>query len=286
MSDTTIAKTIPWGSGALKVLNNLNGILIGVSALAAEVSDAAQDQDKILIKVWDGGSEPVVIKEITATRLTSTGPSVAINQKVNFIQNNRLYFSINVVNGHANKNYYGLWSVGKNKFGRWTVTLERQATNDGSETGVLAAAMYGDFLTCVHTSAGTITNTVNGDTLSNIYTATSVHESTINPEMPDVDRPRKKRLKSIFATYLPLPTDGQVVLKYRVDVLPSATGTTLGNGWTTIFTEATDAQVKTKMVLDAAGSEFTEGYNYEFRLESTGGAIIVDYGYEYDVIND
>ncbi len=274
--------TIPWGSGSLKVLNNLNGTLIGISALASEIgSAAAQDQDKIQIKVWDGGTEPQLIKEIVATRLTTTNPSVAINQRVNFIHNNRLYFSCNVVNGDADANYYGLWSVGKNKFGEWTVVQERCATNDNSETGIIAAAMYGDFLSCIHTAAGTLTYTINGNTLSAIYGATSVYESCINPRMAEIspqDLMKKKTLVGMYVTCLPLPAAGQIVIKYRLDALKSTT-------FSTAVTETTDGVTLIEVLRDTNGAQFGTFTNLEMRIESTGGAIVTGYGYVYDPIN-
>lgn len=273
---TTLNQSINWGKGLLKVLNNLNGALIGVSVLSAELgSGAAQDQDKIQIKVYEGGAEPFLVKELTATRLTTTNPSCVVNHRVNFVRNNRLYFSANVVNGDSDSNYYGLWSVGKNKFGEWTVILERVATNDNSETGVIAAAMYGDFLSTAHTSAGTLTYTVNGNVLSSIYGATSVYESTINPEMSDDHKRLRKRLVGVYATYLPLPAAGQVVMKYRVN-------SNKDDSWTTIFTETTDDETLTEAVTDANKNQFPDFENVEFRLESTGGAVITGFGYKYE----
>lgn len=278
--DTTnnlFTETIPWGAGDLKVLNNLNGALIGITVLSGEVSAAAQDVDKIQVKVYEGGAGPQVIKEITATRLTSTAPACVLNHRVNFIHNNRLYFSANIINGNANANYYGLWSVGRNKLGQWTVILERVATNDNTETGVLAAAMYGDFLTCTHTSGGTITYTLNGNNLNSIYDATSAYETTLNPQMPEEHKMRRKVLRSVFATYLPLPADAQVVLKYRLDALKST-------NWTTAFTETTDSKIRTEKTHNADGKVFGEFDNLELRVESTDGAIITGIGYVYDIL--
>ena len=275
---TTINETIPWGEGNLKVLNNLNGVLIGISEFGGN-NPNTQDIDKIQIKAYAGGTEPIILKEIVATRLTTTAPTCSINHRVNFVHDNRLYFSVNVSNGGTAPSYYGVWSIGKNKQGIWTLNLERMATNDNSETGVIACAKSGDFFTMVHTTAGTLTYTVNGNTLSNIYNATSVYESTINPEMPEDDRPKKKKLKSVRATYLPLPTDGVVTMQYRVDA--SANG-----AWTTIFTESTDGKVRTEAKFDSNKNQFTDGTNYEFRLTSTEGAIITSFAYDYEVTPD
>ena len=274
---TIFDQTIPWGYGFLKVLNNLNGALVRVSVLSGEVNTAGLDIDKIQVKVYEGGSEPYIVKEIIATRLTSTRPSCVVNHRVNYIKDNRLYFSISVVNGDADANYYGLWSVGKNELGQWTVVREQGATTDDSETGIIAAAHHGDFLSCVHTAAGTITSSYADNALADIYDATSFYETGPNQNMVEGDRTKRKKLKCFFATYLPLPADGQVTMKYRLNSKKS-------DSWSTAFTETTDGKTLTEVVVDTTGSQFPEFDIAELRPESVGGAIITSFGYEYDLV--
>lgn len=272
----TISEIIPWGSGDFKVLNNLYGSLIGIStnSSASSGSGTTQDSDSVIIKQWAGGTEPVVLKEITATRSTSTAPSCSINENVNFIHKYRMYFSVNIVNGGSVPAYYGLWSIGKNDAGGYSVTVERIATNDNSDTGVLAAAISGDFVSMAHSTVGNLTYTTNGSGYS--YGATSVYESTINPEMQEDHIFRKKQLKYVWCSYPPLPTNASVVMQYRVDGSPTTT-------WTTIFTETGDGVVRTERT-KAGSTEFTSGVKYEFRITSTDGAIITDWGYKYEVL--
>lgn len=280
----TVSEIIPWGAGNLKVLNNLNGVLVGVSTMSSNQTGSVQDHDAIQIKAYAGGAEPTLIKEISTTRLTTTAPMCAINERVNFVYNNRLYFSANIVGGGTAPAYYGLWSVGKTKTNRWATTIERMATNTGTETGVIAAAMSGDFCSMCHTAVGTLTFTTNGNNLSTIYDATSIYETTINPEMSDDDYDVNKQLTKVFVSYLPLPADAQIVVKYRVDCLQNASGSTLGAGWTTVISRTTDNEGYFEMTIDNAGSQFTAGRKYEFRIESTDGAIITGLGYEYKAL--
>lgn len=275
--DTSLTKaneTINWGEGRLQVLNNLHGALVGVSSFSSSYNGSIQDFDAVYVKVWEGGAEPTIIKEIKATRLTSTAPSVTVNPIVNFIYKDRLYFSVNIVNGGTAPSYIGLWSVGKSKLtGDWAVTIERMATNTSTETGVLAAAMAGDFLAVVHTAVGNVAETVNGNALSGIYTATSVYESTVNPNMVESDRAIKKQLNSVWCSYLPLPTDASVTMQYRVDG-------SLNTAWTDIFTETGNGVTFTERT-KTVSAEFTSGRKYEFRITSDDGAIITDWGYNY-----
>lgn len=271
----TTFTSIPWGSEKLKVLNNLGGQLVGISEIAGNSSQFSQDMDGISIKAWAGGSEPTEIMKILVKRLTTTVPSAVLHERVNYIQNGRLYFSMDLVGG--GENYYGLWSVGKNDSGRWTVVLERMATNTGTDTGVIACAAAGDFVTMVHTSNGTISTTVNGNSLSNIFGATSVLNSGINPGMSQSDKGKRKQVVGIYCDYLPLPADATIVFQYRVD-------TGLDGAWTTIFTETTDSATRTERIYDTNGNKFTIGVNYEFRITSTNGGVVTVYGYKYQVL--
>ena len=272
---TTVSEVINWGAGQLKVLNNLNGALVGVNTISANGASTVQDMDGIQIKVYSGGVEPTIVKEIKAQRLTSTAPSATINENVNFVLNNRLYFSANIVNGGTAPAYYGLWAFGLNKNGRYAVTIERMATNDSSETGVLACAINGDFVAMAHTAVGTLTATINGNSLSAIYAATSVYESGVNPRIDDLDQAKDKKLIGVWATYLPLPVDASIVMQYRVDG-------SLNTAWTTIFTETGNGVTFTEMQ-NANGTEFTDGRKYEFRITSIGGGIVTDWGPIYKV---
>lgn len=280
----TVSRIIPWGAGALQVINNMSGALVGISSSSIVYTGTVQDYDSLQIKIYNGGDEPVPEIEMPALRLTSTAPSVTINPNVNFIYHNRLYFSANIVNGGTAPAYYGLWSFGKTKSGHWAVSIERMATNTGTETGVLAAAIVGDFVSMCHTANGTLTYSQNGNALNAIWTATSIYETCINPEMPEPDIDRSKKLMTVYATWLPLQNTAQgaqVVMKYRVDSLQNASGSTLGNGWTTCFTATGDGSTSLVVTNDATFKQFTDGRKYEFRLESLNGAIITGAGYKY-----
>lgn len=280
VSTTVFSETIPWGQGSLQVLNNVNGVLVGINTLSANFTGSVQDFDEIEIKVWAGGAEPTLVKQIKAIHLAgSSHPVVTINPRVNFVYNNRLYFSINVnPNDGKQQAWYGLWSVGKNTVtGEWTVTLERMATNGGTETGVIAAAMSGDFCAMCHTSEGTLVYTINGNTSNTSYAATSVYESGVNPGMDAEDRILKKKLHSVTIPTLPIPVGAQVSVRYRVD----SDGNTAD--WQTLKTATTTGAVQV-VAVNKAGTPMKSGYNYEFQLQSTGGAVILPFMYKYAIL--
>lgn len=278
---TTFAESINWGAGKLKVLNNLDGVLIGISEVSSFDGSQNQDVASIVIKGYNGGTDPFLIKEIKANHLFGAShPEATINQRVNFVYKNRLYFSINInPNDGIQSAYYGLWSIGKNKVnGQYSVTMERVATNDNSELGIIAAAFNGDFVSMCHTTEGTLTCTINGQSSATTYAATSVYESVINPNMPEIDQIYKKTLMAVGIQTAPLQIGQQVVMKYRAD----STG-----AWTPLFTKTStspDTDVATyEHSLSGSGGSLI-GRNLEFRLESTGGAIITGYSYKYQFL--
>lgn len=268
---TTVTESIDWGVGVLQVLNNLDGVLISISD-SGGASTTVQDMDSVQIKGYSGGA-PFLIAEIPTIKQTTTDPDVSIETRVNFIYRGRMYFSVNIDGGGASPEYRGLWCISRSKVsGQYSVNLERMATNDGSETGVIAAAILGDFVFIVHTNPGTLTRTIDNNSISIGYVATSIYESLVNPGMDKGDYFKKKKLMSVTAHYIPLPSSGQVVLKYRVD----------GGSWTTIATETTDGAIVTERI-KANNTEFTDGRQYEFRFESTGFAEILGFTYKYAV---
>jgi len=274
-SNALAADTLDWGTGKLQVLNGdlYKDTLIGISDGG---TGSSVDYDSIVIRAHN---EPEPIAELPTKKQTSFVPDASINPRVNFVDKGRLYFSVNLIGGSTSPSYYGLWSLGKSKLtGRYVVNLERVATTGNTETGVIAAAISGDVAAMVHSSAGTLSITDSTDSAGDQWTATSVYESLVNPQMTAIDATRSKQLCSFGVVLYPLPSTGQVVAKYRVD----------GGAWTTIFTKtATSPDTNTtsfEQVFDAIGNTFTAGREYEFRLESTGFAQIVGYAYKYRVL--
>lgn len=270
---TTLKDTIPWGDGNLKILNNLNGVLIGISEYlnVNEGTPHSSDTAKILIRGYGGGSESTPITEIVVPRVGTTTPSTVLNTRVNYIHNDRLYFSVNLVGGGTD--YYGLFSVGKNSFGQWTIVLEKSTSG-----ACLASASTGEFISLIDTTAGSIKSSVYNSAIDGIsFNTTSSFESEVNPMMSDEEKRSLKVLKGLYVSYLPLPSNAHVLGYYRIDGLKSG-------AWTELFDESTANSTYRDKVTDYLNNaQITKGRNIEFKLESMGGAIITAYGYSFDI---
>ena len=254
---TTLSESIDWGTGTLLFIENLGGVRVGVFVENSLVP-------KLILKYYTG-TEVVVIAEYACS--LATIPSW--KQKYN---NSLLFLAELTMNGVA---YKGLWKLTKTSSG-FTFALDRLPRNDtalgtGSLKGFYRTGDY-VFISYLNPVDSKYTVWRTNDQAS--YAATSVTQTTINPGMPEADRTKMKKLIAVALSTEPLPANATATLKYRVD----------GGAWTTVLAETTDGNITTEMTMDASGTEFTDGREYEFAIESTGGAEITEVKYKYQII--
>ena len=92
------------------------------------------------------------------------------------------------------------------------------------------------------------------------------------------DSSQKKKLLGVTVITAPLPTAGQIVLKYRTDENAS---------FTTVFTEATDNSMFHSAVnIESSGVNLPQFKEIQFRIESTGGAEITGLKFKTEDINN
>lgn len=256
-----------WGEERLQVLGQINGVLVGVSV----ASGTTWFNRRIVFRYLEGN------RAVKFAEFTSSTADIIVSQLGSSQQlfNNRLYFNMGfTVNGTVRT---GVWSIG-GRPGAFNINIERSINNDtpfivGTEN-MHGFLILGDYIFQSFDDNGTdftISKTTDGDT----FTAKSVWESTINPKMPIRDRGKNKQLVAVRVTYEPLPAAGQVVLNYRVD------GASL---YTTVLTETENNILFTERN-DASDGEFTSGREYEFQIESTGGAVITGLEYDYEILD-
>lgn len=269
---STVSESIDWGTGELLVLNNLDGVLVGYTHTGGTPTFVL-DKDSLQIKVWEGGLFPRLVKEFFTIKETTTAPSVVINPRVDFVYDGKHYFSANIKGGSTSPELFGLWSLSKSKVtGQHTVTIERII---GSTTGVLAAAMVGDFLVTVDSAVGTTKTSSDSTSLTTAFSTNSVYESVVNPQMELQDRIKKKQLVAVGIHHEKLIANRSVTVEYRVD----------GGSWTTVMTSDTDDTVSQETGVIATGDQFTSGYEYEFRITSINGTVIHGLHYIYETLD-
>lgn len=264
---TTLSESIDWGYSNLQVLEQIEGILIGISYSTTNTFGA-----RIIFRSYAGG-EPQTFRELVSPVTYTIGDLTLMKQKYS----NRLYFLLTItLNGEK---LQGLWRVSRAQTGQpLTVSMDYLVNGDtgltsGTQNGFI---VLGDYVYISYVSSSVFGMSKTDDQAN--YTSTSYIESIYNPNLNNADFQVKKALQKFGANFYPLSAGQQVVGKYRVD----------GGAWKTVFTKTfttptTDPSTYTSN-REAGGSQFDQGTYYEFRLESTGGAIIAGYAWSYIVV--
>lgn len=269
-NSTSWSEQYDWGEGDLRIIEEVNGALVGISATWGTTGGSTS---RFLSRVTFRrlvGNQSEVIEELTGSMPTSfVGALPLYKQK----KNNRLHFQMAItLNGTIRE---GVWSIGRNSQSEpFTIVHERTPNNDTAlSSGILNGFYYaGDFLFQTYQSGAFATKKTN-DTAS--YTAKSIYESLI---FNDNEPRHKKKLLGVTVSTEFLPTAGQVVLQYQIN---ENIGTT---SWVTVFTNTTDDSIHHSAVnIESSGAALPEFKEIQFRIESTGGAVITGLNFRYDV---
>jgi hypothetical protein len=252
---TTLQENVDWGTGTLLFIENLGGVKVAVFVENSLIP-------KLILK-YNTGTEIVTIAEFQCT-LATVG---TWKQKYN---NSLLFLAELTIDGNVLK---GLWKLERTSTG-FIFSLDRLPRND---TALGAGSLKGFYRTGDYVFISYLEPVNNGFTIWRTndqasFTATSDFESTINEGMPEADRTRDKKLLAVALSIEPLQSGQSATLQYRVD----------GGSWTPILTQTTVGTVTTEQVIDAAGTQFTDGREYEFSVQSTGGASITEVKYKYN----
>lgn len=258
----TLSESIDWGNGILKVLEVIDGVLIGISMIGGTFTTF---NDRIIFR-YLSGNQAVKFQEITGS---TSSILLQTKQKIN----SRLYFMMKIsLNGATRA---GVWSVGRTPNSPFTIVHERSHINDTAlVNGVLKNFFIVDdytFISYVDESSNYALSKTND---ASSYSATSVRETQI---FNGGDSSVKKRLVGVTVMTDYLPAAGQVVLKYKKDEETS---------YTTIFTEATDNSISHSATkIESSGAILPEFKEICFRIESTGGAVITGLKFKAELLD-
>lgn len=252
-TSTDVQESIDWGEGELRVLETIEGMIVGVTDRYLN-SSAGAGRGSMIIQVYSGGI-PQVVKEVFTQALT--GKSIPLSKAV---KNNRLFWAAKIMTNSAGTEYNeGIWSFGRKNV-NYPFALSLDIIDENVNTnGIQAIGSAANFFFITHSNDGSVDKTDDAAT----YTFTSIYESQIfNFDEEDKD----KTLLAVKVMFRKLTTGEAITAKYRVDGATS---------WTTIGTYSTVGGVsRTFMNIEATGAAFASGNEYEFRVESTGGAEI------------
>ena len=260
-TNTSPRNLVDWGEGSLAIVENIQDTIIGVStneALFAPSSTfTAVKVKKIFIKAYNGGAVEL-IKEITV-------PSTVTLKQYKFLKDNQLYFGCDGDDA--------LYCVRKNKRGRWVVNKEYYIANGTTVTSLNGFYFAGDYLFTMYDTAGGSGFFMRTDN-SNTYTNSSVIETLINPQMDIDDRSKSKQLKSFSVSKA--STTGELNIYYSVD----------GSAYVLLGTLTSGTSTTLKGSAEASATPLATGYEFQFKIVSTGGAELTEYKYSYEVIKE
>jgi len=253
---TDVQEAIDWGEGELRVLENIEGMLVGVTDRYLNNATGA-GRGSMILQVYSGGS-PQVLKEVYTQALT--GKTIPLSKAV---KNNRLFFAAKIMTNSAGTEYNeGIWSFGrKNVNYPFSLTLDLIDENIDTD-GIQAFGTAASYFFITHSNDGSIDKTNDAAT----YAFTSVYESQIfNFGDPGI----QKQLLGVTLYTAPIPTSGSVTVKYKTDD---------DSSWTTIGSLSTVGEISRDFVnIESTGADFSSGKEFQFRIESQNGAEVTGF---------
>lgn len=251
---TTLSESIDWGAGTLKVLEEIDGFLVGISLFGGVTTTF---NDKVIFRAY-AGSKAIKFKELVAT--TSTTLPIA-KQK----ENNRLYFMLGGTFAGAVRE--GVWSISRKAGGGFTLIHERTPNNNTALTSGILYNFFllGDFMFISYNSSSAYALSKSDDQAN--YTASGIYETK---RFDAGDASLKKDLIGGTVMTEFLPTNGKIILEYRIDQ---------NTTWVNIFTEETNNSISFSAVNDLP----TDYKEIQFRIESTGGAEVTSLSFKEEI---
>ena len=270
----TLTERVDMGEGIIIHMANLNGRLVVVMSLYVN-NVLLLGKGKILIKIPNGQIGKTV-NEITV----DTAQVAADFSSSNFVRDNKLYFPCKATLNSDKR--VGIWVVDEN--GRLTLDQYDSAleTTSSAFKGIYATANVWWIIYDNGSGLYLITRTDD----DNAYDTSNacIYESLL---FTGGDSSKTKKLVGVTVTTEPLPTAGEVILKYRKNVL-NADGTyTAETSWTQIFDHTTDNSVLHDAVnIESSGATLPQFNEIQFQISSLGGAVITGLRFDYEEIED
>lgn len=251
-----VQEVIDWGEGELRVLETIEGMLVGITDRYLNNSTGA-GRGSMIIQTYSGGS-PNVVGEVFTEALV--GKTMPLSKAV---KNNRLFFAAKIMTNSAGTTYdEGIWSFGRKNVGyNYAFTLDIIDENI-STNGIQSFGTAANYFFIAHSGDGSIDKTNDAAT----YAFTSIYESL---KFDFGDRDTNKVIQYARVHYRALASGESVTAKYRWD--DSTT-------WLTIGTASTSGdKSRSFLMVESTDAAFSSGKELEIRLESTGGAEITGF---------
>ncbi len=261
---TTLSQIIDFGKGKIEKLSNLNNNLIALMTYHLGDTYTAEGGE-ILIKQANGDFA------VTLNRLLSDDAFTG-NVSNGITENNILYIAFS--SKRDNDERYGIWAIESN--GEVTLDFIEEDVETIAEGAYNGIFKTGNVWWIANSSDGSVGRTHTGASPYFSTTLTSVYESLI---FDDGDLAKTKKLIGVTVETEALPSNGNVVLKYRKDEDLN------GGSWTTILTHSGEDEVRSSAI-NISGATLPQYKEIQFRLESLNGAVITGLKWKSEYIED
>lgn len=259
LTSPDVQEAIGWGEGELRVLEEIEGYLVGVTDRYLNNAVGA-GKGSLIIQIYSGGV-PQVVKELFTKKLT--GKIVPLSKAV---KNNRLFFSARIYDDAVASFNDGIWSFGrKNANYPFAISLDISNENfQGNHGGIQSFSVAGNYFFLSHNDDGSIYKTSSTETYSNNY-ASSIQTQIYNFGSPMLE----KRLDSVKISVVPQATPQAFYLRVK----PNGSTT-----WTLLATPTVAAGELSKTVLlnEVTGANFPSAKEFQFQVSNFGGLEITE----------
>lgn len=262
VTTTTVNDVIDWGEGALMVLGNIEGKIVGVSNKYLEtpsgLTSLAIGGGAMVVRMWAGATAQVQ-REVLGTQVVTLGRFI----RDVVIKDSKMYWVASVpFNGSTStESTYnlGIWAFGrKDVNSNYALSLDYIDENiDTANYKIVSFGAAGSYWFFNHGASGLVFKT---DDAAN-YTFTSVYEADVL-----WDGKETNKIIGVSVTTEFLPSAGTITVKYKKDEETS---------FTTIYTDGTDNSLRHSAInIESSGVTLPTYKRLRLRVESTGGAVI------------
>lgn len=264
LTSSDVQEVIDWGEGELRVLETIEGMLVGVTDRYLN-NDTGAGKGSMIIQTYSGGS-PQVEKEVFTQYLT--GKTIPTAKAV---RNNRLFWAAKIMTDTAGSTYVeGLWSFGR-KNALYPFSLNLDVIDENINTaGIQGFGTAANYFFIAHSNDGSIDKT--NDTATYAFTSENISQI-----LNFGDSGVEKQLLGVTISTAPLPTNAEITVWYRVD----------GGSWVEIGSITEDSSLSRDIVnIESSGLPFSIFKEVEFKVQSTGGGEVTGFKVRAQHLNE
>lgn len=264
MVQSDVSEVLDFGVGDLWILANVEGRLVAVMNEASS-SDITFSKKKVYIKIYAGGS-PTLFKSLEDTDLSLLG---LLGYKPYYSNINGLTFGLYSTGSRVPT---GLYTFSRGAGGQeYQITSSRLIHNNTVITNLVGIYKVGDVVFTSYNYVADTSSNVGRTEESEIYNNTAFIE-TVKYNCGSINK--NKRLVGISVSHEPLSSGQTVSVYYKKD---SETTYTLIDSNT-----AVDSVFKEYISIASTAKNLPEFHEIQFRIESTGGAVITGWRKVYE----